>query len=635
MTNIVAGPFLRHVHVDQVNIFLALDGKPADAKAVIFGESGNTLGQSENWQDNLFRVAPNLYVLMLRAVPDGGSFAVDCQYNYNVSVDGQDLHARGMLSGELALGYEEGKLPSFYLPAFHRRTVSASCRKPHACLGDDPVPDQLIEIDRLIGADRNSSERPSRLVLTGDQIYADDVAPPLLALCELNAEAIMGKKEHVRLSRRDRLPFKPTEVDLDGRYRFLTKDKGFTSGAKKSHLVTYGEYLAMYLLVWGANVSRTIPGFEQVRHRLKDGDKPISTARYNWNNQCAIVENFLEGSRKVARLMANIPTYMIFDDHDVTDDWNLTRKNHEMFSSGSILSRNLLVNALSAYTVFQHWGNNPVSEVSSVLSEIQKVYGELGFDLWHKLEPYFTKQKRLYFGYAIESSPPMLVLDTRTHRSFKGGLALMDNVAFSTMQRQLDSIDTSGGPLVLVSPTPVYGYNLIEALQLAVGTRWACAIDREPWIANQSALDKLRRIIANFEFDDIYVLSGDVHYSFARRELQVDVGQKPQNWWQLTTSPCCNVPVGGKIFYSASESLDRDGCWARVHSDYLSAPEDPDTVIQGYCNYGLLDLQPETAARFTVCRAVDREQKQLSYTLQSSAPTVSMTLEEEMLAPVD
>ncbi len=29
---------------------------------------------------------------------------------------------------------------------------------------------------------------------------------------------------------------------------------------------------------------------------------------------------------RVQRLLAHIPTYMIFDDHDITDDWNLTAK---------------------------------------------------------------------------------------------------------------------------------------------------------------------------------------------------------------------------------------------------------------------------------------------------------------------
>ena len=36
-----------------------------------------------------------------------------------------------------------------------------------------------------------------------------------------------------------------------------------------------------------------------------------------------LLRDFERGLAKVRRVLANIPTYMIFDDHDVTDDWNL------------------------------------------------------------------------------------------------------------------------------------------------------------------------------------------------------------------------------------------------------------------------------------------------------------------------
>ena len=37
------------------------------------------------------------------------------------------------------------------------------------------------------------------------------------------------------------------------------------------------------------------------------------------------VEAFKRTARSARRSLANIPTYMIFDDHEVTDDWNLNR----------------------------------------------------------------------------------------------------------------------------------------------------------------------------------------------------------------------------------------------------------------------------------------------------------------------
>lgn len=621
MTAILAGPFLRHVSNDQVNIFLALDAMPADAKAVVYDASDSVAGESGDWRKAIYQVAPNLYALILRAFPASGEFPCG-HYQYNISVDGTDLAARGLLDGELPLGYAPARRPGFYLPEYHRRTVTASCRKPHASVGGNPAPDQLLQVDRMLAGSLDSAERPSRLVLTGDQIYADDVAPPLLALCERNAERIMGKREHVIESWR-KGPLKPSDRKLDERHHFLRAKQGFTSDQKASHLVTYGEYLAMYLLVWGGNVERDIPGFGQVRHRLHNGEKPVSTAEYNWNRDSGLVEQFLTGARQVARLMANIPTYMIFDDHDVTDDWNLTEQHFRQMTGGSVLSRNVLVNALSAYTVFQHWGNCPDQFGVEVMENIQQVYGQLGFDLWHKLEPYFTRPERLYFGYAVLTTPPILVLDTRTHRSFPGnGLALMDERAFAQMECQLATVDRGNNALVLVSPTPVFGFNLVERLQLRTGGDLACKFDKEPWIANEDVLGTLRDIIGRHHFTEIYTLSGDVHYSFAREESGVQVNGRRQNWWQLTSSPSCNVPVGGKWFYCLSDRLERGDCWDREETHYLPVAEDSELVIQGYCNIGLLELDPGSGAAFKVLRNVEGQQETLTYSLVASAQEV-------------
>jgi hypothetical protein len=49
---------------------------------------------------------------------------------------------------------------------------------------------------------------------------------------------------------------------------------------------------------------------------------------------------------------------MIFDDHDVTDDWNLTaRWRHRVHASPA--GRRIVANALAAYWAFQGWGNDP------------------------------------------------------------------------------------------------------------------------------------------------------------------------------------------------------------------------------------------------------------------------------------
>ena len=67
---------------------------------------------------------------------------------------------------------------------------------------------------------------------------------------------------------------------------------------------------------------------------------------------------FLDDLPKVRRVLANVPTLMIFDDHEITDDWNLhlrwARRTY-----GSALGRAMVRNLLGAYALFQHWGNDP------------------------------------------------------------------------------------------------------------------------------------------------------------------------------------------------------------------------------------------------------------------------------------
>ncbi|MFY0568681.1 hypothetical protein ACN28E_33345 [Archangium lansingense] len=70
------------------------------------------------------------------------------------------------------------------------RVLHGSCRKPHG-----GSIDRLPTADALIGASLvDGSPRPHQLLLTGDQIYADDVADPMLALIHEVADALAHKK---------------------------------------------------------------------------------------------------------------------------------------------------------------------------------------------------------------------------------------------------------------------------------------------------------------------------------------------------------------------------------------------------------------------------------------------------------
>ena len=67
---------------------------------------------------------------------------------------------------------------------------------------------------------------------------------------------------------------------------------------------------------------------------------------------------FYKDLPRVRRVLANIPSYMVFDDHEITDDWNLTPKWAKQ-TRASALGRAVIRNGLAAGTLFQSWGNDP------------------------------------------------------------------------------------------------------------------------------------------------------------------------------------------------------------------------------------------------------------------------------------
>jgi hypothetical protein len=70
------------------------------------------------------------------------------------------------------------------------------------------------------------------------------------------------------------------------------------------------------------------------------------------------LRRFLDDVPRVRRALANVATYMVFDDHEVCEDWNITA-GWVTKVRGNALGRQVLRNGMAAYAVFQAWGNDP------------------------------------------------------------------------------------------------------------------------------------------------------------------------------------------------------------------------------------------------------------------------------------
>ncbi len=111
------------------------------------------------------------------------------------------------------------------------RLLHASCRKPHGGRRDG----LSLALDAVAGG-----ERPHLLILSGDQVYADDVATAFLAIIQRAAEAVIGVDEGAG--------FFPPSLLADRQES--TDSMGFTGELSRDHLWTFGEFMAHYLLSW-------------------------------------------------------------------------------------------------------------------------------------------------------------------------------------------------------------------------------------------------------------------------------------------------------------------------------------------------------------------------------------------------
>lgn len=407
--------------------------------------------------------------------------------------------------------------PSFVIKTQLSNILHGSCRKPH-----HESHDGLVEVDALLAnALTEPEQQPDMLIMTGDQVYADDVAGPTLVaihqvidLLGLFHESIPfdGLNSSEQLLTHENCYYQrplilPDDIASDTLLSVFFKGKKkpiFTSVNANNHLVSFAEIMAMYCLTWSP----------QLWQRVVISDKSIAeNFKPKFAAEKSIIEDFVHGLSKVQRALAHIPVYMIFDDHDITDDWNLTRGWEEAVYNHPLAKR-IVGNALIGYWLCQGWGN--ASDKFTILD--------------NKIDDYFTpngieKHEQLIddlldwdeWHYELPTHPKVVVLDTRTQRwrsesSLSKPSGLMDWEALCEAQQAL-----IGQPsVILVSAAPIFGVKFIETVQ-RVFTFFgkALVVDAENWMAHKGTASVILNIFRHIKTPPNFViLSGDVHYSF-------------------------------------------------------------------------------------------------------------------------
>jgi phosphodiesterase/alkaline phosphatase D-like protein len=259
-------------------------------------------------------------------------------------------------------------------------------------------------------------------------------------------------------------------------------------------------------------------------------------------------------------LLSTVPTAMIFDDHDVRDDWNTSARWREEMRAMPWW-RDRIRSALASYWVYQHIGNVPTADLASN-PDYRKIMGHEG-DTWPLLveladradaEGDGAKGVRFSFRWDLGHSR-FLVIDSRNGRILEDGQHLMlGDSEFSWIEEQVQAPGRVEH-LVLGTSIPWLLPHAIGELEtvneIAAGRPgWRGrlaetirqAADLEHWPAFRTSFDRLTAMIIRAAAGGpatVSVLSGDVHHSYAARaDLPPDARARVH---QLTCSPVHNT----------------------------------------------------------------------------------------------
>jgi hypothetical protein len=364
---ILTGPILRRTESKAVTVWVALKA-PREVTLKIYATDANGSTIKTLLLEGTRSTVPlgeQLHIVAVTAKPvkhyqlePGQIYAYDLSFGSYEQNLPQALNS-ATHSPDVTVSYFEHQLPTFAMPPEDLNDLQlahGSCRKLHGG-GQDALPmlDDLIEHYA-----KEPNSRLHQLFFTGDQIYGDDVADPLLWVATQVGDTLLGWEENLPFYQTPTTGYeykKPSELKPGQRTDIARDFCSFTAmhsncpEKAKSHLLSLGEYFVSYLLVWSSILwPESLP-------EGKDIHKDPKQAR-QWDKEVRHLEDCRAQLWKVRRALANVPTYMICDDHDISDDWYLNRAWCTNVL-GKPLGRRVVQNGLLAYAVFQAWGNTP------------------------------------------------------------------------------------------------------------------------------------------------------------------------------------------------------------------------------------------------------------------------------------
>lgn len=507
----IAGPIVRFCDITQVRIWFSTR-RQIDESVLQRDSRINVNGQSTLCSIRLQKIEPSktlIFYLCTFIFPSSLQEIArtqDLEISYRIRpFDGVE----SSMKGHILIG-KKGS-PSTIL--------AGSCFKIHGS-GDAPI--------------RITRDKPHALFLVGDQIYADDVSAAAFSDRQNLASTIAAQLNSLSTDKRER--------------ERIIQDSGLTAkideagnAKNKNHCLTFWEYCALYIIYWNTSL-------------WSDALKKECPAGYEASFYLSEV------------LFPQLPTYMLFDDHDITDDWNVDLKWISRGLDKGTLAE-IISNGLSAFVLFQAWGNTAIDSpqdqrISSLGENIAAAYlksEDDSADKWKELNAKLTESS---FSFAAPTVPPACWLDCRTQRkaaqiktrrywlassSFSRAWRILST---STLEAQcasdallFDSRDfetilklVGSSSVIVVTGTPVLAPRyvilgntriplIVEAVTPGRSTPFDRALlekvrvsaDLEHFESNPQSFVEFWRTVAAANVSEVGLISGDLHVSQIRQ----------------------------------------------------------------------------------------------------------------------
>ncbi|MEC5190847.1 MULTISPECIES: alkaline phosphatase D family protein [unclassified Arthrobacter] len=239
-------------------------------------------------------------------------------------------------------------------------------------------------------------------------------------------------------------------------------------------------------------------------------------------------------------LLSTLPSAMIFDDHDIRDDWNTSHSWKEKMEATSWWHERIVA-GLASYWVYQHLGNLSPEERASdaVWQQITAHTGDDEIDISAELDRFADRADQDPQSYRWSYSRDfgdtrLIVVDSRAARDLAPTRrALVDQAEMAWLDDRL----RGGFRHVLVATSLPFllpmGLHYVESWNESlsqgawgkgaarVGEKLRQALDLEHWGAFQNSFQEVAAMVADVADgkrgpapETIAFLSGDVHYSY-------------------------------------------------------------------------------------------------------------------------